>query len=104
MYKQCLREASAQELAQPRKLKVFLGAVGNPDRGQDPSRPPFGVVRKTVRASTLAEASSLCRQYIVDNDLGGGNWAAVEVREDVTCELVATVSYNGRVWIPVGGA
>jgi len=93
------REATPQELQQRRRLEVFLVAVGNPDFGQDPTRPPYGVTSKEICVQTLEEASITCRQYIVENDLGGGNWPGAKVHDADTGALVGRISYNGRVWM-----
>lgn len=80
-------------------MKVTLASVGNPDFGQVSGRSLPGVPRKTVSVADLAEASSVCRAYIVEYDLGGGNWAGGKITEGGT--VVGRVSYNGRVW-PAG--
>lgn len=81
------------------KYTVTLKSVGNPDYGQDPDRPLYGVDNEIAEVDTLPEASRACRAYIEENDLGGGNWSGGEVKdEDGT--VVARVSYNGRVWPP----
>lgn len=48
---------------------------------------------------TVEEASKVCRQYIVDHELGGGNWPweAGQVHTP-DGNLVARVSFNGRIW------
>jgi hypothetical protein len=76
---------------------VELAAVGNPDHGQDPSKPPWGVPKaRDVQVSTLEEASKICRQYIADHDLGFGNWSGGTVK--VGGEHVAYVSYGGKLF------
>ncbi|MDK9702513.1 MAG: hypothetical protein OEL20_05190 [Sulfuritalea sp.] len=91
------QEITGAELTAPAALKVTLRSLGNPDHGQDPSRPLYGVRNKTAKADSMAKASALCRAYIEENDLGAGNWAGGAVT-DATGKLVATVCYNGRVW------
>ena len=93
-----MMEITGEELECPKPLEVWLSSVGNPDHGQDPSRPLFGVSQHWQAVDSLGLASAMCRAYIVDNDLGGGNWTGGMVRCRETHEEIATVSYNGRVW------
>jgi len=46
--------------------------------------------------ASLAEASRTCREYIEQNDLGGGNWTGGQVC--LGNVEIGRVSYNGRVW------
>jgi len=81
---------------QSNSFVVVLSSVGNPDRKQYtksvsiPEFVPFG---------TLGEASEICRNYISEWDLGGGNWSdeSGAVYHPVK-GLIAHVSYNGRIW------
>jgi hypothetical protein len=82
-------------------MTVVLCAMGNPDRGQDPMRPLYGVPRSTPGVRSLAEASAKCSEFIAEHDLGGGNWTGGEVWERNPAgdtKLIARISYNGRVW------
>jgi hypothetical protein len=84
----------------PKKpLRVRLASCGNPDWGQDPERPLPGVEDATVAVMDFAEASRVCRRYIAEYGLGGGNWSGGQVT-DASGAVVALVSYNGRVWPP----
>ena len=76
-------------------LKIEL--CGNPDRGQDPGRPPYGVERfHEVRAARI-EIVRLCMEEIqAENDLGGGNWKEAILYRDN--EKIGRMSWNGRVW------
>lgn len=78
-------------------FKVRLTSVGNPDHGQNPNRPVFGVPTRTAAAKSYKHASELCRQYIELHDLGMGNWTGGAIT-DQTGQQVAKVSYNGRIW------
>lgn len=79
--------------------QVKLSNVGNPDRRQDHTRELPGTPKGYWRdVATLAEASAACRAYICETELGAGNWAGGQVRDAQTREVVARVSYNGRVW------
>ena len=79
---------------------VVLDSRGNPDFGQDERRAMPGVKRAIVRVATLGDASKACRLFIECHGLGGGNWTGGEVKNVRTKEVVAKVSYNGRVWQP----
>lgn len=79
-------------------MKVVLASVGNPDFNQDPNRPMYGCEKnKEVKVETFKEASETCVKFIIDNDLGSGNWAGGDIKDD-TGTVIAMVSYNGRVW------
>ena len=39
---------------------VEFDSRGNPDHGQDPDRPVYGVEREVVTVSSLAQASQVC--------------------------------------------
>lgn len=78
---------------------VALLNRGNPDFRQDETRPLPGTIQAYARVDSLAEASRLCREYIQEFDLGGGNWTGgliTEVRNHK--KVVGHVSYNGIVW------
>ncbi len=75
---------------------VRLASVGNPDHGQNPRASVPGVPRCTARVRSLAAASQACRLYIEHFELGGGNWIGGDVK--IGHRVVASVSYNGRVW------
>jgi hypothetical protein len=51
-----------------------------------------------VPVKSYKEASRECRQYIEEHNLGAGNWTGGEIYDAKTGEVVAHVSYNGRVW------
>ena len=56
-------------------LTVTLASVGNPDFGQDPSRPLPGVRNIKRPVESVKHASAVCRDWIEANGVGGGNWA-----------------------------
>lgn len=76
-------------------MKVLLNASSNPDH--DSERRFLDLHPHFVEVDDFSEASKVCRTYIVDNDLGGGNWTGGKVLGDHDLEI-AYVSYNGRVW------
>lgn len=53
--------------------------------------------KKDVEIGSFAEASKVCREFIKEYELGGGNWTGGTVISDKG-EIIARVSYNGRVW------
>lgn len=69
-------------------LQVQVGAVGQRSRW--------------VPVADLAAASRACREFIVEHDLGASTWRGGRVVEAGTKKVVATVSYNGRVWLADG--
>ena len=75
-----------------------LKSVGNPDYGQDPYQPLWGCPDLSVPINSLREASSLCRDYIEEYNLGGGGWAGGQIFDEG--KLVAYVSFNGKIWSP----
>lgn len=58
-----------------------------------------GVRKFTV--PDLAEASSVCRRVIEEENLGS-DWRGGQVVNEADGTCVAVVSYNGRVWAPGG--
>ncbi len=86
------------DIESARMLIVHCSSAGNPDMGQDPRCRLSAPV--SFGCKTLAEAARICRRYIADHDLGGGNWTGGEIIDRDTREVVARVSYNGRVWPP----
>ena len=77
---------------------LLLRNCGNPDRGQDPDRPVWGTPSDYwVPVESLQAASTACRTYIEEHDLGGGNWSGGKV-VDGNGVQVASISYNGRIW------
>lgn len=78
-------------------LTLKIEICGNPDKGQDPSKPPFGVERfHEIRASRIEIVRLLIEELQNKNNLGGGNWKdATLYRDD---EKIGRVSWNGRVW------
>jgi len=87
-------------------------ARGNPDFGQDPNVPPYGVVNLALYAPTLPALQAKVVAWIATNNLGGGNWWSNTPvfrldetrnrrsgRTHTTSVLIGHMSYNGRVWI-----
>jgi hypothetical protein len=86
----------------PKKgFTLVLKSRGNPDHGQDPERPLWGVPTKRVKVNSLKEAAQLVEAYIAEFNLGGGNWVGGQVFSgDNKTEQVAKITYNGRAWLP----
>ena len=82
----------------PAGALVSLESCGNPDKGQDPDKPIPGVPTLTYPVTSLKFAAAACRTYILNHQLGGGDWAGGDVLVDG--KKIAYVSYNGRVWEP----
>ena len=75
--------------------QVILASVGNPDLNQDFTSPISPT--KCIDVPDLPKASMACREYIKEHSLGGGNWIGGQVF-DSKGDLVASISYNGRIW------
>ena len=69
---------------------------GNPDYGQDPCEPPYGVDIELLQADDLSQLKALVREWQYENDIGGGNWTHPPLKLDG--KVVGYMSYNGRVW------
>lgn len=89
------REISEDILLIPGDYTVSLASCGNPDFGQDLTQSMSGA-EKTTRVSSMREASLVCREYIEEHQLGGGNWTGGQITKNG--RIVAYVSYSGRVW------
>ena len=83
-------------------MQVLLSNRGNPDFGQDPNRPVYGTPNdKWAPAESIESASALCRAYIAEHDLGGGNWTGgvvVQTGGNVAkgVAVAGLIAYNGR--------
>jgi len=80
-------------------MQVTLSHAPNPDIGGGYWD---GVIPDTnntvVEVEDLAHASRVCRGFIEEWGLGGGNWTGGQVSDGD--EEVAKISYNGRAWKP----
>lgn len=82
------------------KYVVELRSVGNPDHGQDPGRPMWGVDEQYPECETIAAAQGLVLAWIETNRVGGGNFIPARL---LCCagkkwKVVGWFSYNGRLW------
>jgi hypothetical protein len=64
--------------------------------------PDGSVELKEFSVPNLEAASRVCVAYVEEEGIGSRDWAGGEVVDDVTRQVVAVVSYNGRVWMPGG--
>ncbi len=76
---------------------VETRVYGNPDRGQDPNLPPYGVEVLTLTDETLSGLQSQVNEWQLENGIGSGNWGSPPVFKDG--EVVGYMSFNGRVWM-----
>lgn len=87
-------------------FKVRLAHAPNPDISDGYSGywvPTSPCKPREVEVFSFAQASSVCRDYIKEWELGGGNWSGGQVFDTATKKQVARISYNGRVWHPETG-
>ena len=85
-----------------RSLTVTLESSGNTDLGLAAHQRPFPGIPawRRKRVTSLAAASKSCLKYIADHGLGPGNWIGGDIYEGAT--YVASVSYDGRLWLEDG--
>lgn len=72
---------------------TILCSTGNPDHAQYAAPSP----RKSAKVCSIEEAVSVCREYIDEWNLGGGNWCGDAGKVLSSGSLVAQIAYNGRV-------
>jgi hypothetical protein len=87
-------DAEKEENTMNNKLTVDVGSMPNYDFAPGERGPKIKIKRVKVR--NLDEAGSVCREFIRDHDLGGGNWIGGTIRD--RHGVVGYVSYNGRLW------
>lgn len=78
------------------EYKIKLTTIGNPDYGQDPSKPLYGVKPAMIKATTIEELRQKVSVWKEYNNVGGGNWPMPAVYLDGA--VAGYMSYNGRVW------
>ena len=94
-WKQLVEVDRSEDAENVGTMMACLSNRGNPDHGQNPCK-PISVPDRVVPVKSFADASRVCRTYIENHGLGGGSWAGGEITRDG--QIVARVSYNGRVW------
>lgn len=80
--------------SQPKFVKLSSERNYDYERRRDIGYP---APRKTVKIKSFQEASQVCRDYIEERGMGGGNWSGGQILNEDK-EQIAYVSYNGRVW------
>ena len=80
--------------------KITVKAMGNPDHGQDPDKPLWGVEPCTFITQDLEELKNLVWDWQVDNCIGAGNWVDMPVYHDNHC--IGLMSYNLKIWLQDG--
>lgn len=80
--------------------KLVLKSVPNPDfifDAESDADEKRKALSKTEAVANLGEALKAAKQFIKQNDLGGGNFMDAMVY-DHTGKFTARISYNGRLW------
>jgi hypothetical protein len=75
------------------KYEVELQAVSNPDFG---NQGYMNIKKHKKSASSINELVYITRNFIQDNDLGGGNFPNAKIYKNG--KEIGYISYNGRVW------
>lgn len=55
---------------------------------------------KNMTVPSLQQASSVCLNYIADDEVGAQSWAGGEVVSESSGLCVAVIDYEGRAWLP----
>jgi hypothetical protein len=76
---------------------VILKADPNPDYSSPDPRATVKTVKVRLPISSFAKASEVCKNFIEKLDIGSGNWTGGQIG-NIDGEIIAHVSYNGRVW------
>ena len=105
-YQQCLKQFArtfAVYFEDEPYYTMTLSSVGNPDYGQDPNCKLWGVADKYIHAKSFEDLCVIARDWIEDNNIGGGNWTNPtlyynDMKGYSNRVAVGVVSYNMRVW------
>ena len=76
--------------------EVHLEAVPNRDFDQSSHEGNVRVPKLKKSAKSVAEAVSIAKKFIQDNDLGGSNFLPAKLYKNG--KQIGFISYNGRVW------
>ena len=76
---------------------IILKADPNPDYSFPDPRATVKTVKIRLPIRSFAKASEVCKNFIEKFDLGSGNWTGGQIG-NIKGEIIAHVSYNGRVW------
>ena len=78
------------------KYSITTQVCGNIDHGQDPTVPPYGVDIVELSGHDLETLHNKVRDWIDDNDIGGGNWMNPALRANG--KVIGYMSYNSCIW------
>lgn len=78
------------------RFYIKTEVCGNPDYGQHPDFPPYGVDIVFLSADTFEGLLDQVKEWQYQNDIGGGNWQNPALYENE--EIVGYMSYNGKIW------
>lgn len=76
------------------KCKVELNSIGNPDRGQDPTKQVEGAWAIMRHVDSIEGAQKAVREYIEKHNLGEGNWAGGKVWTEKN-EYLGYITFDG---------
>ncbi len=83
------------------ELWVELSHCPNPDIQGGYWSPTHHVRPELVQVNDYQEASWHCRAFIIEHNLGAGNWDGGTIYQGKDRKVkLGSVSYNGRVWPP----
>ena len=64
------------------EYKIKPRLFGNPDRLQDPTK-PLNIGVKTITASNLTDLKAKVHEWLMDNQIGAGNWGDTPVYKNL---------------------
>jgi hypothetical protein len=76
--------------------EVELSAESNPDYDKSSYEGSVNIKSHKVKAKSIEEAREIVVAFIMENDLGSGNWSGGNVYKNG--KKIGHVSYNGRYW------
>ena len=77
-------------------FEVELGAEPNPDFDRSSHEGTVNIKKHRVKVKSMSEARDKVVKFIMDNDLGSGNWVGGDIYQ--YGKKVGYISYNGRIW------
>jgi hypothetical protein len=78
------------------EYEVELSAAPNVDYDEDDYNGYIKIKKHKKKVSSIDEAILVVRNFISENDLGGGNWTGGDVYKNG--KKIGAISYNGRYW------
>ena len=76
--------------------EVELSAESNPDYDKSSYEGSVNIKSHKVKAKSIEDAREIVVAFIMENDLGSGNWSGGNVYKNG--KKIGHVSYNGRYW------